>query len=264
MDRYDPYTDKFINDATDKNVGTKYDELEIVRAISGLTEWQKHVQTDSNINRDITVAIEALKAQLGTNLAEVGTDLISRKQAIDAVTDELDMIDHVPKWVFDRLEKRLKQLPPAQHEQHLDEWCTDCKEYDTENRCCPRWTKVIRQTRRELQDEFVMTAVDGTLWVTVDDVQKVGRVIVDEEKSKFCKTFYSDGQVEQKWIPVSDKLPDEKGEYLVTYHPCYWDNVYDEIKVGFDTFRGKTKWAKKKHQRVIAWKPIDEPYKPIM
>lgn len=43
----------------------------------------------------------------------VGTT-ISRQQAIDAVTDELDMIDHVPQWVFDRLEKRLKQLPPAQ------------------------------------------------------------------------------------------------------------------------------------------------------
>ena len=42
------------------------------------------------------------------------TDLISRRAAIDAVTDELDMIDHVPQWVFDRLEKRLKQLPSAQ------------------------------------------------------------------------------------------------------------------------------------------------------
>ena len=43
-------------------------------------------------------------------------DLISLKAAIDAVTDELDMIDHVPQWVFDRLEKRLKQLPSAQPE----------------------------------------------------------------------------------------------------------------------------------------------------
>ena len=41
-------------------------------------------------------------------------DLINRQRAIDAVTDELDMIDHVPQWVFDRLEERLKQLPPAQ------------------------------------------------------------------------------------------------------------------------------------------------------
>lgn len=43
-------------------------------------------------------------------------DTISRKAAIDAVTDELDMIDHVPQWVFDRLEKRLKQLPSTQTE----------------------------------------------------------------------------------------------------------------------------------------------------
>lgn len=51
-------------------------------------------------------------------------DLISRQAAIDAVTDELDTIDHVPQWVFDRLEKRLKQLPPAQpeitHEQAVE------------------------------------------------------------------------------------------------------------------------------------------------
>ena len=43
-------------------------------------------------------------------------DMVSRQTAIDAVTDELDMIDHVPRWVFDRLEGRLKQLPSAQPE----------------------------------------------------------------------------------------------------------------------------------------------------
>lgn len=26
------------------------------------------------------------------------------------------------------------------------EWCTDCKEYDHEKHCCPRWNKVIRTT----------------------------------------------------------------------------------------------------------------------
>ena len=43
-------------------------------------------------------------------------DLIDRQAAINAVTEELDMIDHVPQWVFDRLEGRLRQLPPAQPE----------------------------------------------------------------------------------------------------------------------------------------------------
>lgn len=46
--------------------------------------------------------------------------MIERQAAIDAVTDELDMIDHVPQWVFDRLEGRLKQLPSAQPEPLTD------------------------------------------------------------------------------------------------------------------------------------------------
>lgn len=55
-------------------------------------------------------------------------DLISRQQAIDTVIDELDMIDHVPQWVFDRLERRLKWLSSAQPEII---WCKDCKHHWT-------------------------------------------------------------------------------------------------------------------------------------
>lgn len=35
----------------------------------------------------------------------------------------------------------------------IDEWCTDCKEYDTDRHCCPRWNKVIRQTLADAQPE---------------------------------------------------------------------------------------------------------------
>jgi len=74
---------------------------------------------------------------------------VSRKAVIDAIRLELDMIDHVPKWVYDRLENRIKQLPSAEDE--FFEWCTDCKEYDQENHCCHRWSKVIRKTVDEMQ-----------------------------------------------------------------------------------------------------------------
>lgn len=65
------------------------------------------------------------------------------------------------------------------------------------------------------------------------------------------------------WTPCSEGLPKTAGEYLVTYHPCYWGNwgeVRPELKVGFDSFRGKTTWAKNKYQKVVAWKPKPEPY----
>ena len=60
----------------------------------------------------------------------IGTDLISRQAAIDAVTEELDMIDHVSQWVFDRLEGRLKQLPPAQPKII---YCKDCIHHSKHN-----------------------------------------------------------------------------------------------------------------------------------
>ena len=34
---------------------------------------------------------------------------------------------------------------------------------------------------------------DGTLIVTVSNLSEVHRVIVDEENSQYCKTFYQDG-----------------------------------------------------------------------
>ena len=63
------------------------------------------------------------------------------------------------------------------------------------------------------------------------------------------------------WTPISEGTPKEKGEYLVTYHPCYWERIDKELLVGTDTFRGKVAWAKKKYQSVVAWMPLPEEYK---
>ena len=64
-----------------------------------------------------------------------------------------------------------------------------------------------------------------------------------------------------EWISVENELPKEAGEYLVTYHPCYWDYVREDVTiVGLDSFRGKTTWAKNKTQKVIAWMSKPEPY----
>lgn len=69
----------------------------------------------------------------------------------------------------------------------------------------------------------------------------------------------TDVEPKQRWIPVTERPPEEPGEYIVAYHPCHWDFVEPSVKVGIDTFRGKTAWAKRKYQRVIAWQEKPEP-----
>ena len=50
-------------------------------------------------------------------------DLISRVETINAITETLDAIDHVPKWVFDKLTSAIEILPPA--DRPKSEWTTD-------------------------------------------------------------------------------------------------------------------------------------------
>ena len=74
-------------------------------------------------------------------------DLISRQAAMDAVADGL-------KGVFveyrDVGEILLKNVPSAQPS--LDEWCTDCKEYDHERNFCPRFDRVIAEAVKEVRE----------------------------------------------------------------------------------------------------------------
>ena len=63
------------------------------------------------------------------------------------------------------------------------------------------------------------------------------------------------------WIPVWDRLPEERGEYLTTYRLILFDKSFsNEVYVGFDSFRGKSEWARKENRRVLAWMPKPEPY----
>ena len=93
-------------------------------------------------------------------------ETITKKQAIEAISDELDRIDHVPQWIFDRLERAIRELPSAESESF--EWCTDCKEYDQEAHCCHRWSKMIRKTVEEMQ---VVRCKDCKYAEYIDDVQ---------------------------------------------------------------------------------------------
>ena len=73
---------------------------------------------------DVGRDIDRLPSALGTNLAEVGTDCISRQQAIDALERAKQNIHHNIEraigdavcGILDEVENGIKQLPPIQPE----------------------------------------------------------------------------------------------------------------------------------------------------
>ena len=46
----------------------------------------------------------------------------------------------------------IEALQEVQKHEETFEWCTDCKEYDKDNYCCHRWSKMIRNTVEELKE----------------------------------------------------------------------------------------------------------------
>lgn len=66
------------------------------------------------------------------------------------------------------------------------------------------------------------------------------------------------------WVPVEERLPEkEKKSYLVTYEAkngrryvkeAYLEYVGESPKVAY--------WTKRNKGRVIAWRPLPEPYRP--
>jgi hypothetical protein len=80
-------------------------------------------------------------------------------------------------------------------------------------------------------------------------------------------------QPEQRWIPCSERLPEENGRYLVTrgLKACdsLWNRVYilnysdlmglKKEKIWWSGNVGKSDFER--HDNVLAWMPLPEPYK---
>ena len=53
---------------------------------------------------------------------------------------------------LEAIDMAIEALQEVQKHEETFEWCTDCKEYDKDNYCCHRWSKMIRNTVEELKE----------------------------------------------------------------------------------------------------------------
>ncbi len=66
-----------------------------------------------------------------------------------------DLSDYERGW-NDACDAIADGAPSAQPD--IDEWCTDCKEYDSERHCCPRYNRVIREAVEEAKKDRINCA----------------------------------------------------------------------------------------------------------
>ena len=79
--------------------------------------------------------------------------------------EKKEAIKHLSEWMDEKMWRcfgtidreafndAIEALQEVQKHEETFEWCHDCKEYDTENHCCHRWSKVIRNTVEELKTD---------------------------------------------------------------------------------------------------------------
>ena len=82
--------------------------------------------------------IKRMPPALGTNLAEDGTDLISRQQAIDALDKRFDSIPMEQTTEILLLRKDLRNLPSAQPQRMRGKWTYGEDEYGIDGYHCDK------------------------------------------------------------------------------------------------------------------------------
>lgn len=65
----------------------------------------------------------------------------------------------------------------------------------------------------------------------------------------------------QGWIPCSERLPSEQGQYLVTFPPCNGDPWVDVLSFHKGKFyETDDEWGDVEYDDVTTWMPLPKPY----
>lgn len=77
--------------------------------------------------------------------------------------------------------KAIADGKPIVQEPQTFKWCTDCKEYDQENHCCHRWSKVIRDTVEEIKQKPVLDKIREQIKSHLCGVEITLKVLVEND-----------------------------------------------------------------------------------
>ena len=152
---------------------------------------------------------------------------LTREEAIQ----DLKAIKSFERYARGRLALDIA-IDALKHEQP-DEWCTDCKEYDTEKKCCPRFNRVIRGAlKREPSEDLISRAETiNAITETLDAIDHVPKWVFDKLTSAIEKLpsadrpkgkwHYSDGKpatIGQSFGVICDQCGAES-EYCTNFCP---------------------------------------------
>ena len=82
-------------------------------------------------------------------------DCVKRSDIKQMLTDIEEAVYMGDGYDYDTWRDRLDELPPVYPKSEEFKWCHDCKEYDQEQHCCHRFSKVIRESLTEHTDAVI-------------------------------------------------------------------------------------------------------------
>ena len=125
--------------------------------------------------------------------------------------------------------------------------CTTCAEYDGDKGYCPKYCEVIRRTVEELISREA--AIDAFAKELCGNAREYA--VGFNGAKKILENVPS----APRWIPVTERLPDKNGRYLVTCKQRgAWKVDWD---IWYMTPRPGWLWEK----GITAWMPLPEPWR---
>ena len=115
----------------------------------------------------------------------------------------------VEKYIVEKIDRMPTIQPEPNYEEY--EWCTDCKEYDTERHCCPRWNRVIKNTVDELksaQNLIGRHEIENEP-ITVEDFEKLRNKLeinIELEDKEISNIVNSKPYTQQKFLLDTKKV----------------------------------------------------------